>query len=378
MIEGVVQFAGAFWALIAEMAPYLWIGFTISFFLKLFVQPSVIRRHLGGEGFSTVWIATLAGLPLPLCSCGVLPVAAAIRREGGGKAGVAAFTISTPQTGVDSVLATAGLLGWGMALFRLLTALVSGVLAGFLVSLFTRQKPSKAGLDAASAAPPSCCCKGSPAPEAPTDVSCCSSEPDRDAATVAEVQSCPPPPPLRATSEAAEFAFLRLPADIGLSLIVGTILAALAIFFAPEWSAESLPGGVFGAYLLVSLFAIPVYVCSTGVIPLAFGLIAAGFPPGAAFILLTAGPSVSATSLITLGRLIGTRATVLAAGTLLLVTWCGGLLVDFSPLQTIVPECSLHEASIPVWRHISAAALIALLLAAKISRSERPSALSSK
>jgi len=357
MMEFFNEFALSFWALLAEMAPYLWAGIAITFLLKWLVNPSIIRRHLGGEGFRPVLLATLAGLPLPLCSCGVLPVAAAIRREGGGRAGVAAFTVSTPQTGVDSVLATAGLLGWGMALLRLLTALVSGLLSGFLVGLF----PGKEKInDPSLPVQPSCCGKTANKISS-KDSSCCEEKEGACAAPADEGGTF-----WLKVRDASNFAFVRLPADIAIALLFGTSLAALVLLWTPDWSSELIPGGNLGAYALVSLFALPVYVCSTGVIPLAFGLIAAGFPAGAAFILLTAGPSVSATSLLTLGKLVGCRATIITATTLLAVTWGVGALVDFSPLAVLVPDCTLHEAALPVWRHASAAALLLLLVNARL------------
>ena len=339
----VFRFFEAFWRLLAEMAPYLWLGFAITFFLKWLVPPFWIRRHLGGEGWRPVLLATVAGLPLPLCSCGVLPVAAAIRREGGGRSGVAAFTVTTPQTGVDSILATAGLLGWGMAFLRLGTALLSGLITGLLVGLLAKEKKSMASASGGGA--PSCCCGEESLPRGEGVESTGFSE----------------RPEL---SEAARFAWGRLPADIGPTLVVGTMLAA-AVVTVSDWSDLRWTGGMWGAYLLVSVLAVPVYVCSTGVIPLAFGLLAAGFPPGAAFILLTAGPSVSATSLITLGRLIGGYAACLAAFSILVVTWSVGALLDFSALQGVVPDCALHEGALPLWKHIAAGGLVLLLFAAR-------------
>lgn len=363
MFEQVQEYAAAFWGLLAEMSPYLWAGIVITFFLKWFVNPALIQKYLGGDGFRPVVLSTLAGLPLPLCSCGVLPVAAAIRREGGGRAGVAAFTVSTPQTGVDSILATAGLLGWGLAVLRLLTAFVSGLLSGLFVGLFAGngKRPTHKSTETPT------CCEKSQINEKPNISSCCGGESSLDTFAALELHECAECDSVaKKIREACHFAFLRLPADIGVSLLVGTALAALVLVWMPDVAHASLPGGNLGTYALVSLIALPVYVCSTGVIPLAFGLIAAGFPAGAAFILLTAGPSVSATSLVTLGKLIGWRATIITAATLLVVTWSVGSLIDFSPLANILPDCSLHEISLPAWRHFAAAALLCLLVFARI------------
>lgn len=339
----------SFWKILSEMAPYLWAGFLAAFLLRRFFNPSLIRSHLGKESFSSVLLATIAGIPIPLCSCGILPLAATLRREGASRAAVSAFAISTPQTGIDSFLATAGLLGWPLALMRVLAALFSGSLAGFLVAL-TEKSP------APKSQPPS-----TPQPQ-PLDHPPSKSPMEKL-----------PRAPISTTPQAAHFAFVRLPADIGPSLLLGTFLAAALVSIVPPNLIASLPGGKLTLYAAVTVFALPVYVCSTGAIPLAFGLIAAGLPPGAAFLVLAAGPSISIASILTLTRLIGTRALLLALLALLTVTWAFAFALDsFPPLHSLAPHCSPHESSPSSLNQLTALFLLALIALSWLSQKSTP------
>ena len=134
MPEWLTNIPADFWLVLGQMAPYLLFGFLVAGVLSVLVRPEFVERHLGGRGIWAVLKASAFGVPLPLCSCGVIPVAASIRRHGASKGATTAFLISTPQTGVDSILATFGLLGPVFAVYRPLAALVSGLLGGAVVS----------------------------------------------------------------------------------------------------------------------------------------------------------------------------------------------------------------------------------------------------
>ena len=125
-----------FWTTVGEMAPYLLFGFFVAGLLSVFVSQKMVERHLGGRGFLPVLKATLFGIPLPLCSCGVIPVAMSLCKHGASKASTISFLLSTPQTGVDSIFVTYSLLGPVFAIFRPLAALVTGLVGGVLVNLF--------------------------------------------------------------------------------------------------------------------------------------------------------------------------------------------------------------------------------------------------
>ena len=138
MIDIAVRIAWESWAVLGEMAPYLLFGFLMAGILSICISPEFIERHLGGRGFGPVVKAAIFGVPLPLCSCGVIPVAASFRRHGASRAATASFLLSTPQTGVDSIAVTYALLGGAFAVYRPIVALATGLLGGLLVMLFAR------------------------------------------------------------------------------------------------------------------------------------------------------------------------------------------------------------------------------------------------
>ncbi|MDE5959958.1 MAG: permease, partial [Muribaculaceae bacterium] len=123
----ITEFLATFWAMLCEMAPYLLLGFLFAGMLHAFLPASFYNRHLGRPGFWSVAKAAMFGVPLPLCSCGVIPTAMSMRRQGASRAATVSFLISTPQTGVDSILATGSLLGWPLALIRPIAAFATAL-----------------------------------------------------------------------------------------------------------------------------------------------------------------------------------------------------------------------------------------------------------
>jgi len=136
MLDFLLRLAVDFWATVGAMSPYLLFGFFVAGLLSVFVSQKMVERHLGGRGFLPVLKATLFGIPLPLCSCGVIPVAMSLRKHGASRGSTISFLLSTPQTGVDSIFVTYSLLGPVFALFRPLAALITGLVGGVLVNLF--------------------------------------------------------------------------------------------------------------------------------------------------------------------------------------------------------------------------------------------------
>jgi uncharacterized membrane protein YraQ (UPF0718 family)/copper chaperone CopZ len=270
------------------MAPWLLLGFLVAGLLSVYVSPRWLERHLGGRGMGPVWKASLLGVPLPLCSCGVIPVAASLRRHGASPAATTAFLISTPQTGVDSIAVTGALLGPVFAVFRPVAALLTGVLGGGLVQVAEgRQATVTDGDDAGTTAP-----------------------------TASRLRS------------AMTYGFETLPRDIGRALLVGLVLAAAISTLVPAGSLGGLLGGGVVPVLIMMIVGIPLYVCATGSVPLAAGFIHAGVSPGAALAFLIAGPATNAATVTTLLRVLGRRTTVIYLLTVALSALGGGLLLD--------------------------------------------------
>ena len=313
-----------FWTVLGEMAPYLLFGFFVAGLLSVLISPEFVERHLGGRGIWPVIKASAFGVPLPLCSCGVIPVATSIRRHGASKGATTAFLISTPQTGADSILATFSLLGVVFAIYRPIAALISGVIGGAIVSATGKDNPVGQTVKCNHA--------------------CCTERSKRSVAR-----------------RAIGYGFITLPRDIGRTLLVGLAVAALisAIVQKDYFSSIVPPGPI--QILVLMLVGIPVYICATASIPIAAGLILAGVSPGAAFALLMTGPATNAATLGTIWKVMGRRTCLIYLGTMMVAAFVGGLLLDtIVSIQDV--QAAMHHEWMPGWvKAVSAVVLLGTL-----------------
>jgi hypothetical protein len=289
------------------MSPYLLFGFAVAGLLSVLVSPERVERHLGGKGLGPVVKASLFGVPLPLCSCGVIPVSASLRRHGASRGATASFLLSTPQTGADSIAVTYGLLGGVFAIYRPILALISGVVGGGLISAFGLS-PSAAAAEGA-------------AKEEPCREACCAEE---GGSWIVKV---------------LRYGFLTLPRDIGPALLAGVAIAALITAALPPDALGSYLGRGPLSVLALMALGIPIYVCATASVPVAWGLIVAGVSPGAAFAFLVTGPATNAATLAVIWRVLGRRTAILYLSTVAVTAFGGGLLLD-----ALLPPGQLGEA----------------------------------
>lgn len=330
MIDKAVEIVWESWLLLGQMSPYLILGFVVAGVLSVFISPKFVERHLGGRGFGSVVKASVLGIPLPLCSCSVIPVSASLRRHGASRAATTSFLISTPQTGVDSIAVTYALLGSVFAVYRPLAALAAGLLGGLLVLLFARRNHDP----------------GQPEEEEPKcHESCCSGE----------------GPPNKFIG-AMKHGLVTLPRDIGLPLLLGIFVAGAITAIATQdvW-AQYLQGGFVGIVLAMAL-GVPIYVCATASVPIAIGLMHLGASPGAALAFLIAGPATNAATVAAMWKFLGGRAMALYLLTIVVSAVVGGLTLDwlFATLNVRVPMLTEHDhAAASVW--ISSAWAVVLL-----------------
>jgi hypothetical protein len=322
-----LDFLQAFWLVTAQMAPWLLLGFLVAGLLSVYVSARWLERHLGGGGLGPVVKASLFGVPLPLCSCGVIPVTASLRRHGASPAATTSFLLSTPQTGVDSIAVTAALLGPLFAVVRPVVALVTGILGGGLVRAVQTPEELASGANAGG--------------DGPDD-------------------------PRGRLRTVFSYGFMTLPRDIGGSLAVGLVLAALISALVPAGSLAGLLGGGIVPILVMMVVGIPLYVCATGTVPLAAGFIHAGVSPGAALAFLIAGPATNAATVTTLLRVLGRRTTGIYLATVAVSAVGGGLLLDglAGGLDLGIPTLHTgHEHEHVGWLdHLWAGLLVAVML----------------
>lgn len=366
------------WDVVGEMSPYLLFGFLVAGILSVVFKRETIERHLGGNSFGSVVKAALFGIPLPLCSCGVIPVAASLRRNGAGKGASLSFLLSTPQTGVDSIAVTYSLLGPLFALFRPLAALLSGLLGGFAAIFFDREETSAELATADSAAMSTCgdgCCgRDDSASTASRNDECFDPADSTAAATCSDGCSEPaasgaaaPGKTRGSVARALEYGFLTLPGDIGKPLLAGLLAAGLISAAIPaDFFAGSLGTG-FPAMIMMMLLGLPVYVCATASVPIAAALILKGVSPGAALVFLMTGPATNIAAVTTIWIVMGRRTTIIYLATVVVSALVSGMTLDYIfRIDGMAPSPGTHSM-LPGWiETVSAIALFAIVGAALI------------
>ncbi len=269
IIESINQFFVNFLHLSNAMAIFILVGLLVAGVLKQIIPNNFISKHLGDSSYISVIKATLFGVPLPLCSCSVIPLANSLRKEGASKGAVQSFLISTPITGVDSILATFGFFGWFFTIYRVISSMIIAIGAGILSNIF--DKDNENGLNQKKQNQQSCCCANK---------------------TLNDQKN-------RFSIKAVfDYAFNILFKDMAKPLFFGLIAGALFMTFMPKEYANLIFENQYLTYLLIMLLALPLYICATASLPIAAALMAEGMSPGAGFIFLTAGP---ATNSVTMG-----------------------------------------------------------------------------
>ncbi len=332
MLDFIKTIAVDFWSVLAEMSPYLLFGFAVAGLLSVFINAQRVERHLGGAGFWQVFKASLFGVPLPLCSCGVIPVSMSLNKHGASKGSTISFLLSTPQTGVDSILVTYSLMGPIFAIFRPVAAFITGIVGGSVVNMLERHDVLK-----------------KPLAEKPKCTDPCCSNPKHQSRFV----------------RAVKHGFVTLPADIGRSMLIGLVIAALISALVPEdYFADMLAvsGGGLIAMLVMMVLGIPVYVCATASVPIAVALIAKGLNPGAALVFLMTGPATNAATLVTLASQLGKRSAIVFLLTVVVSALAGGVLLDAIFRGDISQITHAHGFMLPAWmKNTSAVVLLGVL-----------------
>ncbi|MFK5891962.1 MAG: SO_0444 family Cu/Zn efflux transporter [Pseudomonadota bacterium] len=282
-----------FWLLLTSIAIYILLGVLLAAVFRHFMPDEFIKRHLGGQNFMANIKAAIIGIPLPLCSCSVIPFVSALKKSGASKSAIQTFLIATPITGVDSILATYSVMGWFFTVYRIISSVVISLFAGILSLLFVKEENQSERVKQQSNSTES------------TTSSCCSS-------LIAEADIDDKKPKLISfVKDIVTYAFNDIYQDIAKSLLIGIALAALIMTFMPSNLSDYLANNMLLNYILVLLIAMPLYVCATASIPLGMGLLVAGFSPGAVFIFLTAGPATNAITMSVITQALGKKSLVI-------------------------------------------------------------------
>ena len=336
--------------LINEMSPYLLLGFLLAGLMHAFIPGMVYSRYLSGHGFRSVLYGALFGIPLPLCSCGVIPTAMSLRKEGASKGATVSFLIATPETGVDSIIATYSLLGLPFALIRPIAACCNALMGGLMVNAFADEKE---GQEVSEEDTKSCCCH------------------HEGQLGVAEVKGQKSPLNVQCSmfnklKEALQFGFVEMMGDIGKWLVIGLIIAGLITVFVPDSFFTIFRGNTLMSMLLVLCIAIPMYICATGSIPIAVALMLKGLTPGAALVLLMAGPACNMASILVINKVLGRKTLFVYLISIITMAICWGCIVDYCLPQewfmTGMMAKACYEAEGTSWFNIGCTILLTLLL----------------
>jgi uncharacterized membrane protein YraQ (UPF0718 family)/copper chaperone CopZ len=318
--------------LVMDMAPWLLLGFLIAGLLHVFFPEGKINNLLGKSNMKSVFRAALIGVPLPLCSCGVIPTGVSIHKNGASKGAAISFLISTPQTGVDSIMVTYSLLGLPFAILRPVIAFFTGIMGGALTNKFE--------------------------PDAAKPI------------TKTATESLPWTNSWKKTFiEIFRYAFVDLLTDIAKWLVIGLSLAALIAVFVPDDFFSTYIHNDFLGMLIILAISVPLYVCATSSVPIAAVLMMKGISPGAALVFLMAGPATNAATISVIGNSMGKKTVFLYLFTIISGALFSGLFIDyFLPRQWFTSAIShIHHGAhnhdlLPDWLKVISGIVIVLLL----------------
>lgn len=296
------------WDFTLIVSPWLILGFLFSGLIHAFIGEKFIRQHLGGGGFSSVWKATVFGIPLPICSCGVIPLAAGLKNDGASKAATMSFLVSTPTTGIDSIFVTYAFLGTAFAIIRPLSALVGGLLVGALVILFVKEKTK-----------------------------------ERD------FQSVPAHahPLKERLKDGFSYGFGALPEDIGKTIFWGILIGGVLSALLPRDISEAYLSNPVIAYPLMLAISVPLYVCAIASVPVAAAMMTKGLVPGAALAFLIAGTATNTVTIAFVAKKFGKKVIFIYLVSIVFLALTSGILLDSLLGGVVVKDMLFKGREIP-------------------------------
>ena len=320
MLSLIKDFLERFWFTMCELAPWLLLGMLISGLLHVLLPKHFIRRRF--RGFAGVVQSVALGVPLPLCSCGVVPAGIGLKNDGASDGAAVGFLISTPQTGVDSILVAASFFGWPFAIFKMIAAAVTGMIGGWLTE--------------------------------------CSSPSEVEDSSL----------PLVSEAEVSGNKFVALwdhaieiLRSIWVWLLVGIVVSAAIGTFGMESLFQSVnSAGLLASMLVMLLISVPLYVCATASVPIAAALVAGGLPAAVALVFLMAGPATNVTTIGAIADRFGKKVLLIYLATIIIGSFLSAVLFDWLLTATVSSGESHGHHHQTWWSILSAFVLSGLIL----------------
>lgn len=338
-----------------EMSTYLLLGFFISGLLHIYVPKSLYQRFLSKKGFKSVFGAALLGVPLPLCSCGVIPTAISLKKQGASDGATVSFLVATPQTGVDSILATYSLLGLPFAICRPIAAFIVSLLSGITVDKFGTKKCVKENKPRFTYAP-----NAKPNTTHHHDSCSCGCGHSHSKSSGNKF------------IDALRYGYIDMMQDFGKWLVIGLLAAAAITAFIPDSLFAIFKEHYMLNIIMILIISAPMYICATGSIPIALSLMLKGISPGAAFVLLLAGPATNVASLVILRKEIGNRKTIIYLLSIIIGAILSAFIIDFilptewfTPIVSATDGCGHeHSHGFIWWQTLSSIIFIIMFITA--------------
>ncbi len=330
-----MNFLTNFWNLVIESAPWLLVGYLLAGIIKQVIPSSWVEKQLAQPGFVSIVKGAFIGAPLPLCSCGVIPTALAIRKAGASKGATSSFLVATPETGVDSISFSYAVLGPIFALMRPIGALTSAIVAGVLVNTMDKEEDEVVEEFAESS-------------------SCCGKKQQEE-----ELVS----PLNERFVSAIKYGYGRMIADTAKWLAIGLVAAAVITTVVPQSFFLQWGDGLMAMIIMV-IVGLPMYICATASTPVAASLLFAGISPGAALVFMLTGPATNIATMGVIKEQLGMRSLVAYLIGVIGTAIIFGLMLNelyqwFSwPLQLSMAE---HGEHYPLWRQLAAITLVGLI-----------------
>jgi len=323
-MEYLKEFLTNFINLANAMSIYILIGLIIAGFLKEILPKNFISKHLGKSNFLSVIKATLLGIPMPVCSCSVIPLAKSLQKEGASAGAVQSFLISTPITGVDSILATYSFFGWFFTLYRVITSVIIAIIAGTLQNIYSinKQAATKIELQLNSTKNRPFKLTNSTKINFATTLTkecskgCCTTIDSNDKEDIFSLK------------RVFKYAFNTLYSDIAKSLFIGLVIGAIFTTFLPKELMATASSNLVVTYLLILLISMPLYVCATSSLPIGASLLLSGLPIGAVFVFLSAGPATNSVTMSIVKDMFGKRGFLVYIFTIAILSILFAIILD--------------------------------------------------
>ena len=420
-----LQLLDFLWASFMLLAPMLLLGLFLAGLIHVLISRDAILRWLSGDNLWSVCASAAIGVPVPLCSCSVVPVVAEMRKKGASRSSCMSFLITAPETGADSILVTHAFFGFVAAVVRPLVSFLTAVVAGiFCIGIIRddsdaneprqhhahehRDSDSDHVHDAHSHGdgehdhnhgeheylyPGQNDCYVSPAqlkgmlaswlarlaPRRPIVVgdskAASRDTPNsfREADSTMNEES-PEPHAAQANNELSlgtvvrhifRYGFVEVADEILFALLVGLALGGVLFLAVPDDLMTS-EYARWISYPVMILVGIPLYICASASTPIAAALVAKGLSPGAALIFLMTGPATNSGTIAIIVNQFGTRFGTIYVGIVIAATTILGIMIDMVLIATgltLPVNLSVsHAPAIQVLEWTGSLALMALIV----------------